>query len=373
MKIHISLVGGQAEPVYNGILYADADRNYLICSGQSIEIAERIKNEVFACIIIPFNPTDLLVINKQIEELIGTLSADDEISLNLVGGTKFWALAFYSYFANNDKAQIFLVDQNHKVSDFKTHKVQSVEFNMDVLFKLNGNQLKHYTPFDTYTNEDKSVAESILRSRQFCFPSFNKLTATLSDEWNKNIQTKKEGRLELSENNYIEWKKPSYAKLVMSNKKQIVKEFLLQSPNAVHLVFNSGWFEYKIALMLSHWRYGKDIRTNCIFPLSESDDTQRPKNEIDIVVNTGHKILFVECKTKITKSTDIDKFRTAVKNYGGMGSKALFVTDIEMNELQKEKCRESEIMIFSLDAAGPNKEQELFKLLEAELFNINTK
>jgi hypothetical protein len=127
--------------------------------------------------------------------------------------------------------------------------------------------------------------------------------------------------------------------------------------------------------MLSHWRYAKEIRLNCLFPDRKSHNVRFPKNEIDVIVNTGTKLLFVECKTMISTSTDIDKFRTAVKNYGGMGSKALFVTDNMMNDLQKEKCHDSGIIIFSLKdpAFGPNKEQELFKLLESELFNINTK
>jgi hypothetical protein len=83
----------------------------------------------------------------------------------------------------------------------------------------------------------------------------------------------------------------------------------------------------------------------------------------------------VECKTQISSSTDIDKFRTAVKNYGGLSSKALFVTDNVMTDLQKEKCRESDIIMFSFQdkTIGDNKEQELFKLLEQKLFNINTK
>ena len=127
--------------------------------------------------------------------------------------------------------------------------------------------------------------------------------------------------------------------------------------------------------MISHWRHAKDVRLNCKFPPKDTKSVQFPKNEIDIIVNTGTKILFVECKTRIFNSTDIDKFRTAVKNYGGLGSKALFVTDNVMDDLQKEKCQESDIIRFSLQDStiGDNKEQELFKLLEKELFNINTK
>ena len=39
-----------------------------------------------------------------------------------------------------------------------------------------------------------------------------------------------------------------------------------------------------------------------------------------------NKVHFVECKTHINNPTDIDKFKSAVNNYGGSGSKSLFVT-----------------------------------------------
>ena len=74
--------------------------------------------------------------------------------------------------------------------------------------------------------------------------------------------------------------------------------------------------------MLSSWEYAKEIIMNANFPYKNNN----PKNEIDIIVNTGNRLLFVECKTQINDITDIDKFRTAVKNYGGMGCKALFIT-----------------------------------------------
>lgn len=100
-------------------------------------------------------------------------------------------------------------------------------------------------------------------------------------------------------------------------------------------------------------------------------DLRYPKNEVDIIVFTKKKALFVECKTKLHNSTDIDKFRTVVRNYGGQSSKALFITDRPMLPLQKENCSESAIITFSIKDSGPNKEQELFRILNDELSVIN--
>lgn len=82
---------------------------------------------------------------------------------------------------------------------------------------------------------------------------------------------------------------------------------------------------------------------NCVFKSEQSTSKFNDKNEVDVIVNTGQKLLFVECKTKITNITDIDKFASVVRNYGGDGSKSLFVTMFEMNEQQKEKCNDNKI------------------------------
>lgn len=72
--------------------------------------------------------------------------------------------------------------------------------------------------------------------------------------------------------------------------------------------------------MLSVWKSGQDIRVGVRFDFASS---MRLKNEIDIIMNTGNKLLFVECKTRIMHLTDLDKFNNVVKTYGGTGSKAL--------------------------------------------------
>ena len=77
----------------------------------------------------------------------------------------------------------------------------------------------------------------------------------------------------------------------------------------------------------------------------------------------------------MNKPTDIDKCRSVVKTYGGMGSKALFVTDAIMSDLAKSKCEEHSVLTFSLkdSSLGLPSEKALIYLLETALFNINTK
>lgn len=376
MKIHIALVGGQPAPVYNGIVATQPDKVVFIYSAESLKVVEAVKKEINVAIdeqntLDTTNPQKILDRATSLAERY----KDDEVTLNISSGLKSWSHLFGRVFDSLPNATVVYMDQNNILWDYRTMKSQSdFVFNMDAQFRLQGNELTHFTPFADYTDEDKKCFDKVVAARNYNTGKFNKLTTLLSNEWDNMLQNQKHGCFNISSTEYAEWEKPDFVRIVLS-KKAGVNEFEITSPHAVSIAFNSGWFEYKVARMLSHWRYAKEIRLNCKFPDKKSHSVKFPKNEIDIIVNTGTKLLFVECKTKIKSSIDIDKFRTAVKNYGGLGSKALFVTDIAMDDLQKEKCRESDIIMFSLQdkTFGLNKEQELFKLLESELFNINTK
>ncbi|MGN0186725.1 MAG: hypothetical protein ACI392_03155 [Paludibacteraceae bacterium] len=375
-KVHIALVGGQPTPIYHGIVATQPDKIVFIYSKSTRQVVEKVRSEINIPTDYqePLEPTDPYEIVKRAKELASAYK-DDEVTLNISSGLKSWSHLFGHIFENQPNAAIVYMDQNNVLWNYRTMQSSTnFEFDMDVLFRLQGNALIHYVPYSEYTEADKKTMDILIQARRYNCGNFNKLTTLLSKEWEHKLN-QPSGCLSLSDVNYVEWGKPDFVRLVLSTQKYGTQEFLLNSPHATSLAFHTHWFEYKIARMISHWRYAKDIRLNCKFLPQKTKSIQFPKNEVDIIVNTGTKILFVECKTVINNSTDIDKFRTAVKNYGGMGSKALFVTDNVMNDVQQEKCKESSIINFSLQdtSYGPNKEQELFRLLEKELFNINAK
>ena len=144
-------------------------------------------------------------------------------------------------------------------------------------------------------------------------------------------------------------------------------EITLQSPHVFELIFNAGWFEYKIAKLFTRWEKSKEVLLNCSFPARNN----APKNEVDVIVNAGSKIIFVECKTQISSITDIDKFRSVVKNYGGMGSKGVFFTDSIKKPHAKEKCIQNGLIDVSF--SEDFEEEKFFKMLSKELIQLNTK
>jgi len=376
-KVHITLVGGQPPPVYIGIDDSKPDSIIYICSDTSKKEAERMKSEFFSLVpseIIEAHPVDFNEIFLLAEELVEKFDAD-ELIVNVTSGTKPWSLIFFKVFSRHPNCNIIFIDQNNYVWSFSGKKKYMVEFNMDIHLKLYGNCIENnYKEFSAFTEEDKEIAAEIENIRRSNYKDFNSLTILSTTQ--SNILHNYNLGIFRGDSSfpYIEWEKPKNKNqdgsvLMVMYSRNGEKEYELKSPHVVDLVFNSGWFELKIAIILSKWKKSKEIRMNCRFPFRQGID----KNEVDIIINTGNKLLFVECKTQISQPTDIDKFHSVVKGYGGMGSKALFVTDATMNDMAKNKCNEYDILTFSLKDKDnrPVDLNLLYDMLDAEILKIN--
>lgn len=373
MKIHITLVGGQPAPVYNGIKADNPDKVIYVYSEdkQSIKSLNVLRSEVKideAEQLDPLSPTNPI----EIENLVSYLAnkyKNDEIVVNISSGLKSWSHIFGFHFQNCENAAVVYMDQNNVLWNYKTKQSSSdFVFDMFTLFRLYGNPLEKYARFSEYNDADKEVAKEVEGIRNVNPQDFNKLLAVI-DSSKKNLLNSKMGKYDLPSGSYVEWIKATkdedaFVRIYLNNKKGGA-EVELESPHAYELAFNSGWFEYKIASILSTWNYAKDICLNCRFPYKNNID----KNEVDIIVNTGTKLLFVECKTQISRPTDIDKFRTVVKTYGGLGAKSLFVTDAVKSDMAKKKCEENGIIEYSLKEGRGR----ILQILNEELNKINAR
>lgn len=368
-NIHISLVGGQAYPVYLGIMDQKPDKVILVCSPQSKEIGERVA----ACIpqdveYLELDPVKLQDIYDGVHTLADHLSPDDTCTINISGGTKLWSIVFYDCFRDKANAGFMYVDQNCYIYNLNTRECRfsEVSLDTDTLLKLNGSDVKSYIPFEDYTDEDIEVLQKIKK----LFKSNYRSYSALSVVQNGNILNQPKGELEINGNS-VSWDKPKGTVTLSVYGRKWKTDTELVSPHAFHLFFNTGWFEYDMARRLAQWKHSLEVRTNVVFAYKE----RAPKNEIDIIVNTGYRLLFVECKTQIYNITDIDKFRSAVKNYGGMASKALFVVNGPLKDTVKEKCKDNGVLCFSLEDMKRNDnqpiEKTLFALLDDELYQIN--
>lgn len=370
--IHIALVGGQAYPIYLAIKALQPTKVVLMHSVQS---------ETDANNIIKVLEEEGALMKEQLEKVcLSTAKMDDMVdkivdqesiipegahcSVNLTGGTKLWSVLLYKIFQNRSDTDFFYVDQNcmlYNIDNLQKYE-SDVQLDANTIFKLYGSPVKSYTPYEEYTGEDFTVIKRVEKLRKFYIPAYN----SVGNDSKRMPTAQKIGSIQTNMG-YAEWNDNEHrVEVCLYNKKGMNYSDILESPHAVQLFFFCHWFELKVAKVLSQWEHAKQIWLNVEFPYRNNN----PKNEIDIVVNTGKRLLFVECKTQIKDKTNIDKFSKAVKNYSGMASKALFVSYAPLEDITKEKCEQNDVMCFDLSS---NKKSELFKMLEQSLNELNKK
>ena len=370
-KIYIALVGGQPYPVYLGLMDYAPDRVVFVHSEKSKKEAERIRDycrvsDVQFCQMLPVSLDDA---NRQIKKIKSKIQPSDKVMVNISSGTKVWTYAFIVAFMEAENVEFCYVDQNCQVFMLKVDEVHNpvLDININTVLALNRTQIESCVELDYYEDEDFDAIEDLKTVRRWNFEAFQKLTQ-MDDEKRKEFNLHEAGT----------WS--SGGSMLKYDRMQCSVEFdvvrrdgrsgkkRVSSPHLFDILFNYAWFELEVANILSRWNKAKEVLLNVKFPYKDKST----KNEIDILINTGERLLFVECKTQIFDITDLDKFRTAVKNYGGMGCKALFVTQAPMKETAKEKCEDSEILCFSLENYHFD-EQILFDLLDGEIYKINKK
>lgn len=374
IHVQIALVGGQPTPVYQGIVHLNPNQVVLVCSGMTEKVAEHIKEQLPSydknnVLIYKISDSDVSMMYKEVEMIEQAIPKGITMSLNITGGMTLWSVIFNNVFRRKRRAcRTFCIGQNGSFFDMKEKlTVGKVEFDMDAQFKILGHQLDEYMPLTDYTTEDFAVL-NVVQNLGFSTKTHMRLfriAQQFVDEYkrqNNNVLYRKD-HTSIGGQDRLEWKAEQHEfKLTLGD-----KEYVLASPHSEHIVLNTGWFELYVARLIAKKHEAKNVRLNCVFRNVKG----QAKNEIDIIVNTGSKLIFVECKTQIYNATDIDKFRSAVRNYGGLGSKPLFITYSKMKPEGLEKCNDHRITTFYTANSAYTNQQECIDALSAVLENLN--
>ena len=370
--LQIALVGGSPEPVYQGIKHLRPDQVLLLCSKKSKKDADNIKRELdksndrTEIVIYPIPDTGLEEMQEAAEYIESSIPKGISVSMNLTGGMKLWSLVFNNVFRRRRRSCHAFFILNGVYIDLKDKATKGkVDFDMDAQFKILGHSLDEYTSYNDYTDKDFVVLDDVLLLG--LQPKYHNIFTKLTSKFYSDYKDKY-GNLDLLYNqsttqgqSFLEWN--SEAQTFHCKIKD--RNVFLKSPHVASIVLNTGWFELCTAKMIASTGRAKDIRLNCVF--KSTNDI--PKNEIDIIFNTGDKLIFVECKTQVYNSTDVDKFNSAVRNYGGLGSRPLFVTNWKMNPDPKEKCTDYGITTFYLN--HPKTEIEKIEALAKVIEELN--
>lgn len=379
MKIHIALVGGQLLPIYRGIIEKKAEKVLLLHSNETKNSALNfltglsIKN--VECQLGGIEALDFKILKQQVLHLAKKYK-NDEVEINMTGGSKPMNYVFYEVFREVENVSLFFIDQNNVVTDLKTYESykSSYNFTIDEMCQVNGHKMKSHTDLKDYTEKDFIAIDVIENARIVDRSSFFRLS-------HKGFNPKQDFKDPASKN-YIAYhpKKERYSLYLYDKDKRKEETFHVKAPNAYSLIHKSGWWEVKVAQLLSKWNKKVDIWVNNVFPTQLDED----QNEIDVIVKTLDKLLFVEAKTQIKKPTDIDKFNSAAKKYGGSAIKKILINYEPFGlkkkvEIQK-KCLDYNIIPFSYMEALEKEqkynisvEKQLFELIDKDYKTSNSK
>ena len=383
MKVHITLVGGQQYPIYVGIKEANPDKLVMVCSEQSRNDAVRISRvagmnrsnvELVLCDADDVSSANEVIRDSIVRDIVDKYS-DCEYTVSLTGGPKPWSMFLLKLLYGRENVSLLYYGQNGDQCDLirASQKKSSIPLDMDILFRLKNAETRHYRKFSELTQDDLyavSVIDEFLSQNHDLIGCFTVMTNPVQpqnrsqiqpgfcyppDEYGDSKQQVKFTRMHhkydgSNLNFYIEKGCEKADGTIRIKKKNDIFSipFYFEAPHLKDLLFFAGWFEVMVARMLSVWKSGQDIRVGVRFDFASS---MRLKNEIDIIMNTGNKLLFVECKTRIMHLTDLDKFNNVVKTYGGTGSKALFVSYYGIDKDVEEKCGATDIAYFSIEDA----------------------
>ncbi|MBL7921144.1 MAG: DUF1887 family protein [Bacteroidia bacterium] len=352
MKHQITLIGGQILPVYTGIVERKPDVVHVLYSKDSKQHYSVLKNVLSTKAINSYqiDPFNYEEIRKKVEEIIFDNDKED-FELNITGGTKIMAIAAQQVF-NDLKFPIFYIDQKHVLFDISEKKSSPIlnKINIETFLKLSGHSKFQMCSLTDFTSEEIELAEFILTQ--------------INTGWY--------------------WK--AHAKIYVNRKFQPVNPFhfvdkditiiwdgkvfnfirgaktnSFSTKKALSIAFTGLWWEILIGKSVSKWSHAHEFKMSVKIKSKVQDQTD--KNEIDIVLNTGKNLIFIECKAGDVTQDDINKIKAVSELYGGISSRSILVARKKPSATIIEKCQELGIDVFSQESTekAKNSTKTIFK------------
>lgn len=338
MKHQISFLGGQILPIYIGIKDFMPDKVHFIASEESKEgmmvikdLFKNLKYSEFIC-----DPFDFYSIKKRLENIIEKVADNDEVLINLTGGTKIMLLAAQSVISEK-QGKGFYINQDYSLIEVPSYQKKQILSQLSVkdFFSLSGHKTFTAKNLSDFAEPDFKASKEIES-----FAASNKLYSKVTDYVRKKYRVLPEKGLEfIAENTSVKWD-TNFVEIHNNNK--LVVSF--KCNNASELFFNASWWELMVASEVGKWEKAKEVMLHCELPFKSDDKSL--KNEIDILLNTGNKLIFVECKSGNIKQEDINKMKVIKQTYGGIISKSLLVSRFMPSQSIMEKCNELDIEVY---------------------------
>ncbi len=346
MKHQISLVGGQLLPIYVGIKEFNPDKIHFIVSKESVASLNNLKPIIKG---IPFNeyqcnPFDFYEIKSICEKIIHKLNPNDTIEFNLTGGTKIMVLACQAII-HEKELKGFYINQDDSYLELPSYERKniSLELTVNEFFDLSGHKTYNYKTIKDFKEEDLKTAEKIKNFANYD-NRYKVIIGYFRKKYlNNNNPLPLSGNESINNNLKVIWNQ-SVLKIEFNNKVLLnINSLILQD-----LFFKAVWWELLIANEIAKTIKFKELFLG--FELNFKSDKNTTKNEIDILINTGKKLIFIECKSGLVKQEDINKMKVVKQTYGGAIAKSILVSRELPNSSIIEKCKELDIELFYTNA-----------------------
>lgn len=342
MKHQIVLVGGQLLPIYIGIKEFSPEKIHFLVSKESVEslhnlkpMIKRISQSEYRC-----NAFDFYEIKTIFEKIILKISPEDTVTFNLTGGTKIMVLACQAIIHEKGLSG-FYINQDDSYLVLPSYERRNIisELTVKEFFDINGHSTYNFKKMSDFTKEDIKTSEKIKifannTSRYKLIIGFFR-----KKFFDKNLALPLNGFESINNNLKVTWNQTSIS--IESNNKNILT---INSKLAHELLFKAVWWELLVANEISISNKYKEVLLS--FELTFKSNKQVAKNEIDILINTGKKLIFIECKSGLVKQEDINKMKIVKQTYGGVISKSILVSRELPNPSIREKCKELDIELF---------------------------
>lgn len=237
---------------------------------------------------------------------------------------------------NDLKFPIFYIDQKHILFDITDKKSNptSTKINIETFLKISGHTKYQIGSLSDFTPEEIQLSEFILTQMNSGW------------YWQAHSQLYKKGKFVPTNNFTFKHKNVTITwdgKVFGFTNGIETKSY--STKKGLTIAFTGLWWEILIGKAVSKWSHAYEFKMSLKIKSKVHD--QLDKNEIDIVVNTGKNLIFIECKAGDVTQDDINKIKAVADLYGGISSRSILVSRKKPSATILEKCHELGIDVFS--------------------------
>jgi len=353
-KILINLIGKETIPNYHAYKEIQPDILIQVYSDFSKKAANILASMVnikeTVVVSVECDGWNFLELLERLRESIKLLP-NDQLFVNVTGGTKMMALPVYEFAKEQNEeveVRLFYSTTDSKIIWFLEREKKAnfaSELTIKELITLQNQQIYSSYNFDSIKEKFEKYLQVISGQIEKGTSPWNKflkyvnLYIRVEEENNSQSLSKMIGVLNSKQQVFLLKLKENG--LDIHYNQELFLSIDLPESDILWFLFNSGWFELLVAIKLVEKFPDYEILLNVIFNFRSNQKLVR--NEVDILLCDGNKLIFIECKSGIIKSKDIDAIKIRKEVYGGLIGDSILVGRYPLNPTSKhlkEKIKE---------------------------------